>query len=302
MKALIIGGRGQLGTTLTQTVPESIACRSLDLPEIDVTDARAIEAVVGDEKPDVIINASAYTDVDRAEKDVDLAFAVNATGPRNIALAAKHSGCRLVHVSTDYVFDGTACTPYPPEAPSSPSGVYGKSKRQGELNVLDVIEDPVIIRTSWLYSQYGNNFVLTMLRLMNEREELKVVVDQVGGPTWASTLAAAIWAVVDKDDLKGIYHWSDAGVTSWYDFAIAIQEEALACGLIGKPIPIHPITTAEYPTLTTRPAYSALNCSASWRDLGVKPVQWRVALRHMIEIFEDRSSRITNQASMDIDQ
>ena len=283
MKALIIGGKGQLGTTLTQTAPETIEYLSLDLPEIDITDADAVETVVGDEKPDVIINASAYTAVDRAEEDVDLAFAVNATGPKNIALAAKRAGCRLIHVSTDYVFDGTACTPYAPEAPCSPSGVYGKSKRQGEINVLDVIDDPVIIRTSWLYSQYGKNFVLTMLRLMNERDELKVVADQVGGPTWASTLAAAIWAVVGKDDLKGIYHWSDAGVTSWYDFAIAIQEEALARGLIGKPIPIHPITTAEYPTLTTRPAYSVLNCTASWRDMGAQPVQWRVALRQMLD-------------------
>ena len=198
MKALIIGGKGQLGTTLTQTAPEAIEYLSLDLPEIDITDADAVEAVVGDEKPDVIINASAYTAVDRAEEEVDLAFAVNATGPKNIALAAKRTGCRLIHVSTDYVFDGTACTPYPPEAPCSPLGVYGKSKRQGEINVLDVIDDPVIIRTSWLYSQYGNNFVLTMLRLMNERDELKVVADQVGCPTWASTLAKAIWAVVSK--------------------------------------------------------------------------------------------------------
>ena len=127
-----------------------------------------------------------------------------------------------------------------------------------------------------------------MLRLMYERDEIKVVVDQIGSPTWASTLAAAIWAVVGKDNLKGIYHWADAGVTSWYDFAVAIQEEALARGLIGKPIPIHPITTAEYPTLTTRPAYSALNCTASWRDLGVQPVQWRVALRQMLETIEGR--------------
>ena len=288
MKALIIGGKGQLGTTLTQTAPEAIEYLSLDLPEIDITDADAVEAVVGDEKPDVIINASAYTAVDQAEEEVDLAFAVNATGPKNIALAAKRAGCRLIHVSTDYVFDGTACTPYPPEATCSPSGVYGKSKRQGEINVLEVIDDPIIIRTSWLYSQYGNNFVLTILRLMNERDELKVVADQVGSPTWATTLAGAIWKTVAKSDLKGILHWTDAGVTSWYDFAVAIAEEALARGLIDKLVPIHPITTAEYPTLTTRPAYSVLNSTASWRDLGVEPMQWRVALRQMFETIEKR--------------
>ncbi len=180
------------------------------------------------------------------------------------------------------MFDGIACTPYPPDAPCSPSGVYGKSKRQGEINVLDVIDDPVIIRTSWLYSQYGNNFVLTMLRFMNERDALKVVADQVGTPTWASTLAAAIWAVAGNRRLKGVYHWSDAGAASWYDFTVAIQEEALALGMIDRVIPIHPITTAEYPTLTTRPAYSLLNCTASWRDFGVPPLHWRSALRQML--------------------
>jgi len=166
MKALIIGGRGQLGTTLTQTAPGAIEYLSLDLPEIDITDANAVDAVVGDEKPDVIINASAYTAVDRAEEEIDLAFAVNATGPRNIALAAKKTGARLIHVSTDYVFDGTASTPYPPQASCSPLGVYGKSKRQGEVNILNEMDEPVIIRTAWLYSQYGSNFVLTILRLL----------------------------------------------------------------------------------------------------------------------------------------
>lgn len=283
MKALIIGGKGQLGTTLTQTVPASIACRSIDLPEIDITDKDAVDRLVGDETPGVIINASAYTAVDRAEEEVDLAYAVNATGPGNLALAAKQNGCRLIHVSTDYVFDGTACTPYPPHAPCSPLGAYGKSKRQGEINVLAEADDPVIIRTSWLYSQYGNNFVLTMLRLMKARNEVKVVADQVGGPTWATTLAGAIWKIAAKTDLNGIYHWTDAGVTSWYDFAVAIEEEALVRGLIDQPLPIHPITTAEYPTLTTRPAYSVLDNTASWRELGVEPLQWRVALRQMLD-------------------
>ena len=283
MKALIIGGKGQLGTTLTQTVPEAIAYRSLDLPEFDITDANAVETVVADEKPDVIINASAYTAVDRAEEEVDLAFAVNATGPKNIALAAKKTGSRLVHVSTDYVFDGTACTPYPPEAPCSPLGVYGKSKRQGEINVLDAVDDPVIIRTSWLYSQYGNNFVLTMLRLMKERDEVKVVADQVGAPTWAGTLATAIWTVVGKDNLKGIFHCSDAGVTSWYDFAVAIQEEAIKKGVLNRTVPIHPIRTDQFPTPVKRPSYSVLECSRSRRDFGIDPLHWRAALRRMLQ-------------------
>ena len=283
MKVLIIGGNGQLGTTLAQTVPENIYSRSLDLPEFDITNLNDVEATVMAERPDVIVNAAAYTAVDRAEEEVDLAFRINATGPQYLARAAKKSGARLIHVSTDYVFEGTACTPYPPDYPCNPLGAYGKSKRQGEVNVLNEIDAPVIIRTAWLYSQYGNNFVLTMLRLMNERDELKVVADQVGGPTWATTLAGAIWQAVVKTDLKGIFHWTDAGVTSWYDFAVAIAEEALVRGLISKPVPIHPITTAEYPTLTRRPAYSVLNSNASWLELGVSPLQWRVALRQMLD-------------------
>jgi dTDP-4-dehydrorhamnose reductase len=172
--------KGNWATTLTQTVPAGMDYRSLDLPEFDITDPNNVEAAVGDAQPDVIINASAYTAVDRAEEEIDLAFSVNATGPKKFALAAKRAGSRLVHVSTDYVFDGTACTPYPPQAPCTPLGVYGKSKRQGEVNILEVIDDPLIIRTSWLYSKYGNNFVLTMLRLMKERDEIKVVADQIG--------------------------------------------------------------------------------------------------------------------------
>jgi dTDP-4-dehydrorhamnose reductase len=285
MKALIVGGKGQLGTTLTQTVPDGIEYRSLDLPEFDTTDPKNVEATIGDEQPDVIINASAYTAVDRAEEEVDLAFRVNATGPKNLALAARKAGSRLIHVSTDYVFDGTACTPYPPQAPCTPLGVYGKSKRQGEINILEVIDDPLIIRTSWLYSQYGNNFVLTMLRLMKERDEIKVVADQIGAPTWASTLAAAIWAAVGKSQLKGIYHWSDAGVASWYDFAVAIQEEALSQANLTSVIPIHPIRTDQFPTQVPRPDYSVLDSTASWSDFDTEPMHWRAALRQMLGSF-----------------
>jgi dTDP-4-dehydrorhamnose reductase len=277
--------KGNWARRLRKPFPLAIDCRSLDLPEFDITDPNNVEAAVSDEKPDVIINASAYTAVDRAEEEVDLAFSVNATGPKNLALAAKRAGSRLIHVSTDYVFDGTACTPYPPQAPCTPLGVYGKSKRQGEVNILEVIDDPLIIRTSWLYSKYGNNFVLTMLRLMKERDELKVVADQIGAPTWASTLAAAIWAVAGNRLLKGIYHWSDAGVASWYDFAVAIQEEASSLGMENKAIPIHPIRTDQFPTPTKRPSYSVLDSMGSWRDFNIVPMHWRAALRQMLGSF-----------------
>jgi dTDP-4-dehydrorhamnose reductase len=283
MKILIIGSKGQLGTTLTQSVPDEITCTALDLPEFDITDAQQVESVVVGIEPDVIINASAYTAVDKAEEEVELAFAVNAKGPKNLALAARQTGSRLIHISTDYVFDGTACTPYMPDAPCNPLGVYGKSKREGEVNILSLLDDAVMVRTSWLYSQYGTNFVLTMLRLMKERDQLKVVADQIGAPTWAGTLAKAIWAFVDKPEISGIFHWSDAGVASWYDFAVAIQEEGIKRGLLNRAIPIHPVRTDQFPTPAARPAYSLLDCTAAWKALGIDPIHWRVAIGRMLD-------------------
>ncbi|BBO87681.1 dTDP-4-dehydrorhamnose reductase [Desulfosarcina ovata] len=288
MNILIIGGNGQLGQTLSRTAPDHIDFKSLDLPEFDITNSENVATVVGKEKPDVIINASAYTAVDKAEEEPELAFAVNATGPGNLAVAAKNTGSRLIHISTDYVFDGTACTPYQPDAPCTPLGVYGRTKRQGEINVQEALDDYVIIRTSWLYSQYGNNFVLTMLRLMQEREELKVVCDQVGSPTWASTLAMAIWAVIEKPNLNGIYHWSDAGVASWYDFTVAIQEEAYHLGLLNKPIPISPIRSDAFPTPAKRPSYSVLDCMQSWHEFEANPMHWRTALKEMLSSISRR--------------
>jgi len=282
MKVMIIGANGQLGTTLAKTKPPAIEVAALDLPEFDVTDTAAVEKWVRLEQPDVIVNASAYTAVDRSEEESEIANAVNAIGPKNLALVAAQSGVRLIHISTDYVFDGTGCTPYLADSPCSPLGVYGQTKRDGELAILENVDDMLIIRTSWLYSRYGNNFVLTMLRLMAEQDQIAVVADQVGSPTWASTLAAAIWKALEKGDVKGIYHWSDAGITSWYDFAVAIQEEAAAFGLLDRTIHIQPITTAEFPTKARRPAYSALGCWQTWRDFEIQPVQWRVALRKML--------------------
>ena len=282
MKALIVGGNGQLGRTLADGVPVQVDLQSIDLPEIDITDSKSVDKVLTASTPDVIINAAAYTAVDRAEDEPDPAYAVNATGPRNIAEAAKRIGARLIHVSTDYVFDGTACRPYPPDAPCHPLGVYGKSKWQGEKSVQSASDDHVIIRTSWLYSRYGSNFVLTMLRLMREKKELRVVADQVGSPTWAANLADAIWRIVAKPELKGVYHWSDAGVASWYDFAVAIQEEAVRLNMVEHAIPIHPIASADYPQKAHRPFYSVLSCHHSWKDVSTAPMHWRAALRKML--------------------
>lgn len=282
MKVLIAGADGQLGRTLADTAPRGVALHLLDLPDFDITDEANVRRHVSAAAPELIVNAAAYTAVDRAEEQSDLAFAVNAAGAGHLAQAARETGARLIHVSTDYVFDGGANTPYAPDAECRPLGVYGQSKRQGEIEVAEVLDDALILRTAWLYSRHGANFVLTMLRLMAEREQLSVVADQVGTPTWTGTLAAAIWAAAARPEIGGVYHWTDAGVAGWYDFAVAIQEEAIALGKLVKPIPIAPIPTADYPTPARRPAYSVLNCTRSWRDLKVTPIHWREALRRML--------------------
>ncbi len=282
MKVLVAGANGQLGRTLADTAPQGVVLHLLDLPNLDITDEASVRRHVNRAAPDLIVNAAAYTAVDRAEEQSDLAFAVNAAGAGHLARAARETDARLIHVSTDYVFDGGANTPYAPEAECRPLGVYGESKRQGEIAVLEALENALILRTAWLYSRYGANFVLTMLRLMDEREQLSVVADQVGTPTWTGTLAAAVWAAAARPEISGVYHWTDAGVGSWYDFAVAIQEEAVSLGKLQGPIPIAPIRTADYPTAARRPAYSVLDCTRSWREFGVSPIHWREGLRRML--------------------
>lgn len=284
MKTLVLGSNGQLGQALADNVPDGAKYTGLDLPELDITNAGALLAICRRAKPDVIINAAAYTAVDQAESETELAIAVNVEGPRNVAEAARDVGARLIHISTDFVFDGEASVPYKADAPTNPLSVYGRTKRDGELAVLEAAPDTTaVVRTAWLYSKTGSNFVKTMLRLMNERDELSVVADQRGTPTWANSLAAAVWAFARAPELCGIFHWTDGGETSWYEFALAIQDEALSLGLLDKSIPIHAITTAEYPTAAARPRYSMLDCSTTCEVLGLHPKPWRVNLRRMLE-------------------
>ncbi|HYM48447.1 MAG TPA: dTDP-4-dehydrorhamnose reductase, partial [Burkholderiaceae bacterium] len=229
-----------------------------------------------------IINAAAYTHVDRAETEHQRAIAINADGPANLAAAARSVDARLIHVSTDFVFDGGSSRPYRPEDTAAPTSAYGLSKLEGERRVTAIGEQRVlIVRTAWLYAARGNNFVNTMLKLMRERQELRVVADQIGTPTWATTLARALWAAARRPALHGIYHWTDAGVASWYDFAVAIQEEALARKLLARAIPICPIRTEDYPTPAKRPAYSVLDKTRSVADFDMPLVHWRAALRQM---------------------
>ena len=288
MKALIIGCNGQLGHSLAYTVSEGIDIIGMDLPELDITDAAAVLKTCRKIRPDVIVNAAAYTAVDKAETDGAVATAVNVMGPQNIAVASWEIGARLIHISTDFVFDGVASTPYKPDAATNPLSVYGQTKRDGELAVLEeTCGAAVVIRTSWLYSKTGGNFVKTMLRLMSERDEISIVADQFGSPTWADSLAAAVWAFAATPEHSGIFHWADAGKTSWRGFAIAIQEEALTDGLLEKAIPINAIRTEDYPTAAKRPAYSVLDCSSTREAINMQPAEWRDNLRQMLKGMAD---------------
>lgn len=282
-KVMIVGAGGQLGRELCRSVPAALQCLALTRGELDITDPGGVARCVARIAPALVINAAAYTGVDAAESEPAAARAANAAGPAHLAQACRDLGARLIHISTDFVFDGQASRPYPPAAPAAPLGEYGRSKLAGEQAVQRLLPQALVLRTGWVYSSLGGNFVHTMLRLMAEREALEVVEDQIGTPTWARGLALAIWAAAARPQLQGIYHWSDAGVCSWYDFAVAICEEACAVGLLSKPVRVRPIPASDYPTPARRPHYSVLDKTSSWRDLGLEGVHWRVQLRHMLK-------------------
>jgi dTDP-4-dehydrorhamnose reductase len=281
-RVLVVGAGGQLGRELARTAGPDVDCTALGRSQLDIADEQALARCIADVQPRQVINAAAYTAVDKAESEPDDARLGNVLGPQHLARACAGSGVRLIHISTDFVFDGSSSTPYDPQAPTAPLGEYGRSKLAGEEAVAAALPSALILRTGWVYSSFGNNFVKTMLRLMAERDELTVVADQVGTPTWARGLAQACWAAVARPALAGIYHWSDAGVCSWYDFAVAICEEAVAQGLLPRPPHVRPIPASDYPTPAQRPAYSVLDKSASWRDFELEGVHWRVQLRAML--------------------
>jgi dTDP-4-dehydrorhamnose reductase len=278
MKILIVGGNGQLGKGLSRTAPAEASIVSHDIDTLDITDAGAIAAVVSEIQPDIVFNAAAYTAVDKAESEEEAALAVNATAVGYLADAARRIDARFVHVSTDFVFDGRSGVPYTPDAPTAPIGAYGRTKLAGEEAAGD---DALIVRTAWVYAPNGGNFVRTMLRLMAERPEVRVVADQIGTPTYAPGLAAALWTMAAKGT-KGVYHYTDAGACSWYDFAVAIQEEALAAGLLDKAVPVIPINASEYPTPAQRPHYSVLDKTSTFAVLGGPTPHWRENLRKMM--------------------
>ncbi len=283
MKVLVTGKGGQLAWELEQTVPAGYELISLSAEELDITQSEKIKETITKYQPDVVINAAAYTAVDKAESDQEVAYAVNETGAKNLAIACKEQGCRLLHVSTDFVFDGTNCTPYQTNHTPNPINVYGASKLAGDIAVSEILPSAVIVRTAWVYSSHGNNFVKSMLRLMLDKPQLGIVFDQIGTPTWAKGLALWLWAIIGKPEASGMFHWTDAGVASWYDFAVAIQELAIEKGMLTKAIPISPIPASQYPTPAKRPAFSVIDKSSSEQASDLQTIHWRKQLSRMLD-------------------
>jgi len=283
MRALVTGAGGQLGQELLRLSPGDVECVAVDKAGLDLTRKALVLEFVQDLQPQVIFNCAGYTAVDGAETKPDLALEVNAGGIANLAVAAQQIGARVLHVSTDFVFDGEAVSPYLPEQETRPLGIYGHSKLAGENRLMEILPmNSLVLRTAWLYSSLGNNFVNTMLRLMNERESVAVVSDQLGAPTWARGLADALWRFLPFPGLHGVYHWTDNGSCSWYQFALEIFAQGRELGLVKHEVKIEPITTAQYPTPARRPAYSVLDCERTHQALGVAGVDWRRQLAGML--------------------
>jgi dTDP-4-dehydrorhamnose reductase len=251
--------------------------------ELDICDAEAVARALTETAAEWLINAAAYTAVDLAEDQPTRATAVNDTAVGVLAAAASGAGCRLLHLSTDFVFDGESHRAYLPGDDTNPLSVYGASKLGGERQVLNGTRAGIVLRTAWVYAAAGRNFVLTMLRLMREKEQVSVVCDQIGTPTWAGGIAAAIWGLIEAGAPGGVYHWTDLGVASWYDFAVAIQDEALARGLLSRAVPVTPILSAAYPTRARRPAFSVLDTGSTRALIKVPARHWRHNLRTMLD-------------------
>ncbi len=283
MKALLLGSNGQLGWELKRTKPDNISLTTCDYPKVDFCSTNSINQCINTIQPDCIINTAAYTAVDEAEREKNLAYRINHLAVFEIATLCMQNKISLVHISTDFVFDGRNYRPYKPDDIPEPESVYGRSKLKGEQAIIETMGDKaLIIRTAWLYSSHGRNFVKTMLDLMKKRQNLNVIDEQIGTPTWANGLACAIWTALENN-IKGTFHWTDAGVASWYDFAVAIHEEGLKSGLLEKFVSITPVGTHQYPTPAKRPMYSILDKTSFWRILKSKPVHWRVQLRFMMK-------------------
>ena len=295
MRVLVTGVTGQLGQALLASKPEGVQLIGCSRSELDLADGQACREMVLHTKPDWLLNAAAYTAVDRAESEPERAQAVNAGAPAAFAQALAQTGGRMLQVSTDFVFDGRQGRPYGPDQPPSPLGVYGTTKAAGEHAVLQALPAGLstVLRTGWVYGPVGQNFLLTMLRLHRSRaasgEPLRVVADQVGCPTSTLGLSQVCWRLIEQRALPPVLHWSDAGAASWYDFAVAIGELAVAAGLLERAARVLPIPTADYPTPAQRPSYSLLDCAATRAALGLEPLHWRQALEQVLAVLNQQA-------------
>jgi len=286
-KILITGSQGQLGRSIKKLEPnyKETTFVYTDVDDLDITNLESVEQFIEKEQFTDIINCAAYTAVDKAEQENDLAFRINALGPENLAKASQSHHCRFIHISTDYVFDGKNHQPYIETDTTEPPSAYGKTKLEGEKLVLKQKADSIIIRTSWLYSEFGGNFLKTMMKYGQERPELKVVFDQIGTPTYAGDLAAAILEIIHKDGSeqhRGIYHFSNEGVVSWYDFAKEIMEKThIDCK-------ITPILSSEYPLPAPRPFYSLMNKAKIKKDFNIIIPYWKDGLRECLKALQKK--------------
>lgn len=282
MKVVVLGAGGQVAHAVVAAAPTAYEVIAKSRAELDIGDQQAVARALAQTGAQWMVNGAAYTAVDLAEDQPAQAHAVNDTAVGVLAAAAANAGCRLLHLSTDFVFDGKSNRAYLTTDPTHPLSVYGASKLGGERHALKGGAG-IVLRTAWVYAATGRNFVLTMLRLMREKEQLNVVCDQIGTPTYAAGIAAAIWGLIGVNAPGGIYHWTDLGVASWYDFAVAIQDEALARGLLTRAIPIAPIPTAAYPTRAVRPAFSVLDTTSTLNLIKAPARHWRHQLRTMLD-------------------
>jgi dTDP-4-dehydrorhamnose reductase len=275
LRALIFGASGQVGSALQQTALPSVAIVAHDLDTTDIRDRTAVTRAVGDARPDVVINCAAFTNVDGAEARADEAMAANGVAPGVIAEVAAKASVRFIHVSTDYVFDGRAHTPYRPDAPVAPINVYGATKLEGERRVLSAAPESVVVRTAWVHSGGGVNFVRTSVRLLSAGTPMRVVDDQIGTPTRATHLAEALWRITERPGLRGLLHFTDAGVASWFDVATTVLETLERAGRRGAGAAVTPIRSDQFPTVARRPLFSVLDKHESWTAIGYLPPHWR---------------------------
>lgn len=277
-RALIFGASGQVGLALQQTAPSSVAVTAHDLAQTDIRHRDAVSRAIDDAKPEVVINCAAFTNVDGAELHADEAMEANGVAPGVIAEVAARAGVRFIHLSTDYVFDGCAHTPYKPDAAVAPLNVYGKTKLEGERRVFSAAPESVVVRTAWVHSGGGSNFVRTAVRLLGAGTPMRVVDDQIGTPTRARHLAEALWHITERDDLRGLLHFTDAGVASWFDVAMTVLETLERAGRLGAGATVTPIRSDQFPTKARRPQYSVLDKHESWNAIGYLPPHWRVGI------------------------